>query len=63
MPAAGSLTQFLYSLEGIAGLRRRWMAASKDGLPDRAAEDAWRAHLQSVRPESLNLQRVIREGC
>ena len=63
MPAAGSLTEFLYSREGIAGLRRRWAASAREQLPDDATEAAWRAHVQSIRPESLDVRRVMREGC
>ncbi|MFL5527139.1 MAG: hypothetical protein ACJ79B_03645 [Gemmatimonadaceae bacterium] len=63
LPAAGSLTEFLYSREGITGLQRRWSAVAANALPDAAAERAWRAHLNSVRPESLDIARVLREGC
>jgi hypothetical protein len=63
LPTAGSLTKFLHSRESIAGLRKRWSARSSQALPDSMTLAAWRAHLRTVRPESLDVARVIREGC
>jgi hypothetical protein len=63
LPAAGSLTQFLYEEEGIAGLRARWQAEANNGLPDSTTDAAWRAHLATVQPAALDITRVMREGC
>ncbi|HET7584314.1 MAG TPA: hypothetical protein VFK13_05370 [Gemmatimonadaceae bacterium] len=63
MPAAGSLIQFLHTQEGIAGLRARWQSASGDAIPDSPIEGAWRAHVASVPPATLDIARVMREGC
>ena len=63
MPAAASLTEFLHQREGVAGLRRRWAERSSEAIPDLSTDAAWRAHLHSVRAESLEVERVVREGC
>lgn len=63
MPAVGSLTQFLYAREGIAGLRARWNSPTAEALPDSATEAAWRTHVASVRPATLDVGRVMQEGC
>ena len=63
LPAAGSLTEFLYAKEGIHGLRARWQSPSGAMLPDSASESAWRAHVKSVLPAELDIARVMREGC
>ena len=63
MPAAGSVTQFLYAREGVAGLRARWHSAPERALPDSAMEAVWRAHVATVQPATLDLTRVMQEGC
>ena len=63
MPAAGSLIQFLYTHEGISGLRGRWHSELGRALPDSATEAAWRAYVGSVRPGALDITRVMQEGC
>jgi hypothetical protein len=63
VPAAGSLTQFLYTREGVAGLRSRWHSTASRMLPDSATVAAWRAHLASVPPATLDITRVMQEGC
>lgn len=62
-PAAASLTQFLHTRESIAGLRKRWGAGHREALPETQVEATWHAHLRTIRPESLDVARVIREGC
>ncbi|HEX8243901.1 MAG TPA: hypothetical protein VF541_10405, partial [Longimicrobium sp.] len=63
MPAAGSLVGFLRRREGLDGLRARWRSSAAAAIPDSATEAAWRAHLASVAPATLDVARVMREGC
>ena len=63
MPAAGSLVAFIHAREGIDGLRARWRAAPDRLLPDRALVAAWRLHVARSRPGTLDVARVMREGC
>lgn len=63
MPTAGSLTAFIHTREGIAGLRARWRAGPNEMLPDSALTAAWRTHVAGVRPGTLNIARVLQEGC
>jgi hypothetical protein len=64
MSTAGSLTGFLHGREGIAGLRARWQAnRSGELLPDSAVEAAWRNQIAGTRPGTLNIARVVQEGC
>jgi hypothetical protein len=63
MPSAGSLTGFIYTREGIAGLRARWRSRAGELLPDSALNAAWRTHVAGVRPGTLNIARVLQEGC
>jgi hypothetical protein len=63
MPSAGSLVGFIHTREGIAGLRARWRSELGESLPDSGLMVAWRAHLAGVRPETLDIARVAREGC
>jgi hypothetical protein len=63
MPSAGSLTGFMHAREGIAGLRARWRSAPGESLPDSGLSAAWRTHVAGVRPGTLDIARVLREGC
>ena len=63
MPSAGSLTAFIHAREGLAGLRARWRAGPRESLPDSALGTAWRRHLAGVPPGTLDIARVLREGC
>jgi hypothetical protein len=63
MPAAGSLVGFLHGRDGIDGLRARWRSDAAPALPDSATEAAWRAHVAAVAPATLDVARVMREGC
>jgi hypothetical protein len=63
MPTAGSLTAFIHAREGIAGLRARWGSGPTGLLPDSVLVAAWRRHLAGVRPGTLDVARVLQEGC
>ena len=63
MPSAGSLTGFIHTREGVAGLRARWRSSADELLPDSSLSAAWRTHVTGVRPATLNIARVIQEGC
>jgi hypothetical protein len=63
MPAAGSLTRFIRAREGVAGLRARWRAGFRNMLPDSAMYAAWRRHITSIPPATLDIVRVMKEGC
>jgi hypothetical protein len=63
MPSAGSLIGFIHAQEGITGLRRRWGSGAGELLPDSGLSVAWRTHVASVRPGTLDIARVLQEGC
>ena len=63
LSAAGSLIGFLHPGQGVAGLRRKWQQSLRAALPDSAAEAAWRAHLESTPPATLDVSRLMLEGC
>ena len=63
MPSAGSLIGFIHAQEGIAGLRARWGSGLGELLPDSGLSVAWRTYLAGVRPGTLNIARVLQEGC
>jgi hypothetical protein len=63
LPSAGSLIGFVYAREGIAGLRGRWRSGAGAALPDSGLSAAWRTHLAGVQPETLDIARVMQEGC
>ena len=63
MPSAGSLVGFIYAREGVAGLRARWRSGAGELLPDSGLIVAWQTHLAGVQPETLDIARVMQEGC
>ena len=63
MPSAGSLVGFIHEREGVAGLRARWQSGPRGLLPDSGFSAEWRSHLASVQPGSLDIARVMQEGC
>lgn len=63
MPTAGSLTRFIHAREGVTGLRRRWRAGFRDMLPDSAMQAEWLRHLASIPAATLDIVRVMKEGC
>lgn len=63
MPSAGSLIGFIHAQEGITGLRTRWGSGAGELLPDSGLSAAWRTHVASVRPGTLDMARVLQEGC
>lgn len=63
MPSAGSLVRFIHAREGIAGLRSRWVSSPGQLLPDSGLSVAWRTHVAGVRPGTLDIARVLPEGC
>jgi hypothetical protein len=63
MPSAGSLVGFIHAQEGIGGLRSRWRLGADELLPDSELSVAWRTHLAGVPPQTLDIARVMQEGC
>jgi hypothetical protein len=69
MPAASSLVEFIQMREGlgvgegVAGLRRRWAASATVARPDSSIERRWRAWIATLPPATLDVPRVLREGC
>jgi hypothetical protein len=68
MPEAGSIVGFLIRRGGLNAVRHLWQhmpAASEHPLgPDGARlEREWRESLAGVRPATLDVPRVIKEGC
>lgn len=63
MPPAGSLVGLIYEKEGIAGLRARWRSGTGELPPDSGLIIAWRTHLAGVQPETLDIARLMQEGC
>jgi hypothetical protein len=63
MPTASSFVQYLYARGGVAALRSLWQGAGTRGLPDTQMDGAWRAHLTTVPPATLDIARVMKEGC
>jgi hypothetical protein len=68
MPEAGSIVGFLVRQRGVAYIRDRWKRQTPHDEhplgPDGAAiERAWLDELARVRPATLDIPRVIKEGC
>lgn len=67
MPQAGSIVGFLVRHEGLDAVRRRWREAQGTGHPlggnGPALEAAWLDELRDVPPATLDVPRVLDEGC
>jgi hypothetical protein len=63
MPSAGSLVGFIHARQGITGLRAQWDSAPGESLPDSGLIEAWRTHVATVLPATLDIARVLQEGC
>jgi hypothetical protein len=67
MPQAGSVVGFLIRREGLDAVRRRWREAATTGHPlgqnGPILEAAWLDGLRLVRPATLDLGRLLAEGC
>lgn len=63
LPAAGSLIAFIHAREGVAGLRTRWRSEHGASPPDSALSAGWHMHLRGIRPGTLDIARVMQEGC
>jgi hypothetical protein len=63
MPAVGSLVAFIHAREGVAGLRTRWRSGRGASPPDSALSAEWRVHLTGIQPSTLDIARVLKEGC
>lgn len=67
MPQAGSMVGFLVRREGLGTVRRRWRDAPSTGHPlgrnGPALEAAWLVELSRVRPASIDVARLLAEGC
>lgn len=67
MPAAGSIVGFVASTEGLDAVRRRWSDAPGTGHPlgqdGPALEAAWLDQLSAVPPATLDIPRLMSEGC
>jgi hypothetical protein len=68
MPEAGSIVGYLIRQRGLADIRARW---SRETPPDEhplgpggeTIERAWLDELARVRPATLDIPRVMKEGC
>lgn len=67
MPEAGSIVGFLVRREGLDAIRRRWREAPDTihplGRNGPTIEAAWLSELRSVRPATLDVARLMVEGC
>lgn len=67
MPQAGSIVGFLVRHQGLDAVRRRWREAPGTGHPlggnGPALEAAWLDELSPVRPATLDIPRLLAEGC
>jgi hypothetical protein len=67
MPQAGSIVGFLVRHEGLDAVGRRWREVPGTGHPlgenGPALEAAWLDELSHVRPATLDVSRVLDEGC
>jgi hypothetical protein len=67
VPAASSLVGFVRREGGIAAIRQLWNqpagASHPLGANGASLERAWRQSLDKVAPGSLDIPRVMREGC
>jgi hypothetical protein len=68
MPQAGSIVAFLVDRAGLRALKDRWQRDPGDGAhpldPDGAAlEAAWLERVRRAAPATLDVPRLIREGC
>jgi hypothetical protein len=68
MPQAGSVVGFLIEREGLSAVRDRWRRSHHAtghpvGENGASIEAAWLAKLRTVRPASLDLKRLMAEGC
>lgn len=67
VPQAASIVGFLVRHEGLEAVRRRWSEPPGPGHPLGAnepdLESAWRDELTRVSPASLDVPRLLQEGC
>lgn len=68
MSQAGSIVGFLIDRDGIAAMKERWQRgpAGTDhplGADGAAIEAAWLARVKRATPATLDVPRLIREGC
>src|SRR5690606_572674 len=67
MAQAGSVVGFLVRQEGLDVIRRRWREAPAAGHPlgrnGPALEATWLAELNRTRPATLDVPRLLVEGC
>ena len=67
MPEAASIVGFLVRREGLDAIRRRWTENPTTVHPlgpnGPALEEAWLEELSRVRPATLDIPRLMAEGC
>jgi hypothetical protein len=67
MSQAGSLVGFLIERDGIARLKARWQGSAEVNHPlgssGAAIEAAWIDRLRQITPATIDIPRVMKEGC